>query len=753
MSGREDLGLLLREQFGGRLTEARLGTGDTLFRQGDPADAVFLIVEGRLRVTQDVAQAPTPVIVGGASPPRDPQPRAAVPQGSVMLGDLRAGEVVGELGALTAGTRTASVAAVEESRLLRLGAAEVDALIETAPAIAERLAELVRERLRRSHLAAALAPLLGPLDPAALEEIEGQVDWVSLAGGEVLLREGEADRSLYILLSGRLHVRSAEWGVGNDLPAPHSEVAPGESVGEMALLTGEPRTGEVRALRDSVLARLSPEAFEALRARHPEIVAGLARVLARRLRARERPEPARQRTMSFALVPAGPDVPLGEVAARLATALSRLGSTLHLSRDTLDRLTGLRDTADIEPGAPRSGWLAAWLDEQETQHRFFILQADAADSTWTRRCIREADRVVLVAAPAPGDCGVRIADYGVRSETSKPLTLVLLHPQDAGLPSGTQAWLDALSPAEHYHIRQGKGEDMARLARCLAGRAVGLALGGGGARGLAHLGVIRALCEAGVPVDRVAGASMGAVIGAAFAMEMDYATELSRGRRVFIQGRPHKEYTLPILSLLRGRRLDRLLPTVYGEARIEDLWLPFLCVSCNLTTTDMEAHQRGPAWKAVRASASLPGVFPPVIQNGHLLVDGGVLNNLPGDLLRRAGCERVIAVAVSPPTEMAVECEEFPSPWRLLWDRLRRRGGGRRVPGIFDILIRTLVIGSDRKAEEVKRDADLCLRPPVERYGVLQFEAMEEIAEAGYAYTRELLGAPDRPPWLGDFLT
>jgi len=548
MTGHEDPEPLLRERFGNRLAEARLAAGEPLFRQGDPADALFLIVEGRLRVTQE----------------------------GLTLGDLRAGEIVGELGALTAGTRTASVTAVENSRLLRLGAAEVEALLETAPAIAERLAELVRERLRRSQLAVALARLLGPLGRAALEEIEGRVDWVSLAGGEVLVREGEADRSLYILLSGRLQVRSAQCGGRKGLSTPHSEVTPGESVGEMALLTGEPRTGEVRALRDSVLARLPPEAFEAVRARHPEIVAGLARVLAQRLRARERSEPARQRAMSFALVPAGPDVPLDEVAARLAAALARLGSTLHLSRDTLDRLTGLRGAAEVEPGTPRGGWLTAWLDEQETRHRFLILQADAAGSAWTRRCIREADQVILVAGPALGDCGLRIADCGLslgtpnaRPETAKPLNLVLVHPNDASLPSGIGAWLEALAPAEHYHIREGREDDAARLARCLAGRAVGLVLGGGGARGLAHLGVIRALLEAGAPIDRVAGASMGAVVGAALAMEMDYATELSRGRHVFIQGRPHKEYTLPILSLLRGRRLDRLLPTVYGEARIE----------------------------------------------------------------------------------------------------------------------------------------------------------------------------------------
>jgi NTE family protein/lysophospholipid hydrolase len=338
-----------------------------------------------------------------------------------------------------------------------------------------------------------------------------------------------------------------------------------------------------------------------------------------------------------------------------------------------------------------------------------------------------------------------------KSAIEKPLILALLHPSGTGLPSGAAAWLEALSPAEQFHVREGHEGDFARLARCLTGRAVGLALGGGGARGLAHLGVIRALLDLGVPIDRVAGASMGAIIGAAAAMEMPYAAELALGRKAFIEGRPHKEYTLPLFSLIRSRRLDRLLAGIYGETRIEDLWRPFLAVSCNLTTAELAVHRRGPVWKAVRASLALPGVFTPAVENGELLVDGGVLNNLPGDLLRGAGCARVIVVDVSPPQDLAMGCAEFPSPWRRLWRRLWRRAAPH-VPSIVDILTRTVVISSEAKVRQVKRDADLCLAPPVTHYGMLQFEAMAEIADAGYAYTRELLRRPDRPPWLNEFL-
>ncbi len=245
---------------------------------------------------------------------------------------------------------------------------------------------------------------------------------------------------------------------------------------------------------------------------------------------------------------------------------------------------------------------------------------------------------------------------------------------------------------------------------------------------------------------------MGAIIGASAAMEMDYETQLAQGRRAFVEGRPHKEYTLPLFSLMRGRRLNHQLALAFGDTCIEDLWRSFLCVSCNLTTTHMVVHTRGLAWKAVRASLAIPGIFTPVVQNGELLVDGGVLNNLPGDLLRAAGCSRVVVVDVSPPLDLAIGCDEFPSPWRRFWRRLWRRELTPHVPSVVDILMRTVVISSEQKVREIKCDADLCLTPPVTHYGMLQFDAMHAIAEAGYTYTRQLLAHPDRPAWLNDFL-
>jgi NTE family protein/lysophospholipid hydrolase len=189
----------------------------------------------------------------------------------------------------------------------------------------------------------------------------------------------------------------------------------------------------------------------------------------------------------------------------------------------------------------------------------------------------------------------------------------------------------------------------------------------------------------------------------------------------------------------------------FGETRIEDLWLPYFAVSSNLTTAGMVVHETGPAWEANRASCSLPGIAVPVVAGTHLLVDGGIVNNLPGDVMRlKCGGGPVIAVDVSPEEDVGMKEPGFPSQWRLFWNRVlpgQRRIG---VPGIIDILMRTTMLASANRTSLVRRSVDLYLRPPIDTFGMLEFERMEELVECGYRYTLEAAAAwkGGRPPPL-----
>lgn len=227
--------------------------------------------------------------------------------------------------------------------------------------------------------------------------------------------------------------------------------------------------------------------------------------------------------------------------------------------------------------------------------------------------------------------------------------LVLLHAGAPGRTAGTARWLGPRRTDFHTHVRAGVPADLERLVRVLAGRAVGLVLGGGAARGFAHLGAYRALREGGVPVDWIGGTSIGAVFGAAIAQGTPAEEIIAAARRGFVQGKPFSDVTIPLLSLLRGRRMERLIGD-YFEGDIEDLPLPFFCISSNLGDGVARVPERGPVGAAVRASASLPGIFPPAVVNGQLA------QRLRGGLRRRplaVDGARGARAAVPPPLPRA----------------------------------------------------------------------------------------------------
>ena len=711
----------LLDEAGGEAERITLGAGEVLCRQGEAADSLYFLLAGRLRAA-----------VAGAE------------GGEIQTSEIAPGGPVGEMGVLVGAPRSATVNALEDSELLVLPRAAFERVAEKRPETIRDLADVIRQRVRRDHLARILPDLLGPLDADMLRTIEDHATWVHVRSGEILVREGDQTDGVYVVVSGRLRAFTQD-ADGNERPL--SEIAPGESIGEIGVVSGEPRTASVRAIRDSELVKLSVAAFEQVTGQYPQLMTGIARTLIRRLRTADGPR--RRPATNLALVPAGPDIPLSDFAGRLSSALAGAGSVLRLGGEELDRLVGMRGAARMPEDAPQNCRLAAWLDEQEATHRFVVYEADPHVSAWTRRCIHQADQIFLVASaggdPAPGEVEAALLAPDHRQSAARR-TLVLLHPDGGKLPSGTDRWLAARDVDDHYHIRTDTDADFGRLGRCLTGRGINLALSGGGARGLAHIGVVRALTEAGVPIDRVAGTSMGALLASGVAMDVDYQGMLDAIGKVFKEAKPHKEYTLPIFSLVRSRRLDRAIRNIFGQTAIEDLWKPYFCVSTDLVAGEMVTHTRGPLWQATRASVSLPGIFVPVIEDGKVLVDGGVLDNLPGGVMQERFTGPLIAVSTSPPDDLTFRCDELPSPWKVLWQRLMPLAKAPKLPSILDILMRTIVVGSVPRAEQVRRTADLFLEPPIEKYGMLEFDAMDEIADVGYQYARRKLDDWQKTP-------
>ncbi|HTH04393.1 MAG TPA: patatin-like phospholipase family protein, partial [Ilumatobacteraceae bacterium] len=306
-----------------------------------------------------------------------------------------------------------------------------------------------------------------------------------------------------------------------------------------------------------------------------------------------------------------------------------------------------------------------------------------------------------------------------------------------GLPRGTAQLLRRVGVDDVVHVRDRSAVHIARLGRLASGNGIGLVLSGGGARGFAHLGVYRALVEAGVPVDAVGGCSIGAPLGAAI------AGEVPTGQLVDVVQRQFEhllDYTLPMVSLVKGQRISSSIASVLGDLDIEDLWIPFYCVSTNLTRSQLEVHRRGSASRAVRASVAIPGILPPVPYGDDLLVDGGVLNNMPFEAMRNdRRIDTVIAVDVAPDRGPRASSDfgTSVSGFRALASSVRPTGAS--YPSLASVLLRSMLVGAvhNQRLSAASETIDLLIKLDLPGVGLLDFKRVHEVADRGYSSSRD----------------
>jgi NTE family protein len=571
--------------------------------------------------------------------------------------------------------------------------------------------------------------------PEETAALNSEMDTVGLQGGDWLFRQGDAGDALFFLLRGRLQVwiaASEDAGDGTCV----AEVGPGESVGEVGLLTGGTRSASLRAIRDSLLLRIDRAAFERLASAHPGLALQLGTVMARRLheRTNQRASYAQNRR-SIALVTVNDTPRTRAFGADLAATLAARDRTLHV---TSDRLAALG--APCGHSTPADGPATAmthWLDDQENRHRFLLLETALQPNPWTRLCLRQADLIVLVAEATEAPAAELPADL-LPEDIPARRTLVLLQPTDREQFPGTAAWLARVPAQEHVHVSEAR--DVERVARSVTGEATGLVLGGGGARGFAHIGVYRALVELGIPIDYLGGTSIGSIFAAGMALGRDPDALQEEARRAFVDGKPFSDFVLPLVALLRGQRMARSLRAAWPY-QIEDLPLPFFCVSTNMARATLQIHRQGDLPRALCASSSLPGVFPPTVVEGELAVDGGLLNNLPVDIMRQQSVGPIIAVDLSSQREYKLDYTDVPGPMRILagrWLPFMRR---YRVPGIMTSLLKAQEVGSLIHARSARAQAALVLQPDVNRFKLTDVQPFHAIVEAGYRHAMEHIPA------------
>jgi NTE family protein len=570
--------------------------------------------------------------------------------------------------------------------------------------------------------------IFGDLDEASLSGIRSLFDWVHLPGGAYLLRQGETADSMYILASGRLKsIRNYKSGKVESL----GELTPGDTVGEMALMLEEPNSTDMLAMRDCVLASISGARFDSLMELFPRGMSHLAKTVVNRMRRSLSSKRIKTQFTNIGIVPVSELPDRQGFVRQLCNSLELYGSVLMLDSETVNNRFGQPGIAQASPD-DHSGYrsLTSWLDEQESKFRFVVYLTDRQDSEWTRRCIRQSDEVLLLAEatqPPYLDPLEKKYLHGHSSLTLAAQSLVLLHPSGTIQPKGAAAWTAPRKLLRHHHVRTGHPADFERLARFLSGNAVGLVLSGGGAKGYAHIGVFRALEESGITVDLVGGTSIGAILGAQIARGSS-GEELRRLCREIFRKSPTTDFNLvPRVSIFKGKKLEGLLYENFEDTEIEDLWLNFYCLSGNLTKVTPYVHRKGRLVDALRASISIPGVFPPAEFHGELHVDGGVFNNLPVDIMTQMGAGFIIAVDLQ--VHQAVNPEQ--DPFR----------GKTRLPNLLSVVMEASMLSGRHLSQENKKEIDLYFNPPLRGFRVIDWHKFDRIESIGYNHAKEVLSA------------
>ncbi|KAH9284559.1 Patatin-like phospholipase domain-containing protein 7 [Echinococcus granulosus] len=757
------------------ISVVEVNPGELISKETEPQLALYYILSGGFVITQ-LSTVAGPGVTK-----------------SVPVLRCTPGELIGLMCVITGEANNCSAQASVASRVAVLSRDDFFRLVRSYPQVLINAANLVSLRLSR---------LLRLADFA--------VEWHGVDAGKALYKQGDSSNYVYVVLNGRFReVHTNSDGSRNVI----TESGRGAFLGYVEVTSAKPRMNTVLAIRDSEVVKVPSILLNWLKRLTPHPVSRFIQLLSDRLM-----QPtvygileggqtssfgpfvagsytegasggvpqqshlnaagsggAMTNLRAIAILATSPDINTEAFTLELQHAMSVFGSSVRLTSDIVKKRLGENALESINDYR-----LCSWLSHQEDVHRmvFYIADSHCSPSAWTRRCLRQADCVVLLAlASADDPTKLSPIEQAMSCLTTKVTKiLVLLYPLETEYPPAkrTAAWLNTRPwVTQHYHIRcpprvlnptvkdliafysqvflleePNQHSDMSRLARYLTGQAVGLVLGGGGAKGAAHVGVIRVLQEAGIPIDMVGGTSIGALIGAMWSEETRVAQLSQRSRdfaRVFKSIWPKlRDITYPTVSLFSGYEFNSHIESIFKDRQIEDLWVPYFCVTTDISNCKMRVHTSGSLWRYVRASMSLSGYMPPLCDpvDGSYLLDGGYVNNVPADVMVSFGAKTVYAVDVGSVYDTNLtNYGDWLSGWWLIYQRFFRWWGPPiRVPNFTEIQSRLAYISCIRQLEEVKASG-IChyLRPPIDRFMTLQFAAFEEIMSVGYKYAKETL--------------
>jgi predicted acylesterase/phospholipase RssA/CRP-like cAMP-binding protein len=549
---------------------------------------------------------------------------------------------------------------------------------------------------------------------------------IDLDANQVLFRQGDHSDCAYLLTSGCL-TAFAELNDGREEMV--GTIWSGETVGEMGLLSGQPRSLSIKAIQSSSLLQLDKSLIENL---PQEALLRFFQSLTKR---------AHTTIKHFYSIDYFPE----QIA--IAPWTSNLDVT-RVAQELQHHWPPNLACQLVDPtGRIISPSLSSSLQSTRRETKFVLI--DPANRQEAATICSKSERILFIAdASKPNALNSGSQELNDRPDLcGLPKDLLLLHPESI---LGTQNFLEGANFTRHYQVRKQHVNDLKRVARILSGQAVGVTLGGGGVKGWAHIGTLRAIQEAGCPIDAIGGASAGAIMGALWLMADNHEDYIKRFERLLkIAGNQLAlpNLTFPVVSLFNGKRWNNALQDAYGDCLIEELPINFHCVSCNFRTETQAVHTSGSLRKWVRASSSIPGLFPPVINDEDMYVDGGVVNNLPVDAMRNflGGGSKIIAIDIGQPknSQLPPYCPLAVNPFEALRLRRKAKKQNKVVPSLNETFLRSLMMGSQSKVNENAKLANLLVRPKLSAGDMLSTENHTQMMREGYEATKKALSESD----------
>lgn len=471
--------------------------------------------------------------------------------------------------------------------------------------------------------------IFSSLSEANCKKLLPKFQKVTLVKDEILFHQGDTPDCVYILASGKL---SAYLVTANGETKLINYINIGETVGELGALSNEPRTLTIKAAKDSVLLKLSNKDFLHICHEYPAVMfATIHPVIARSQNLIDLISPEKKKK-HIAIIPANHVDSLEEFTQRLSDSISKIPNLVFLSDYS-------EETKGLTPAAIQG--MIDQIEAGDSHKKRFIYLVKSHDTHLGVFSFKKADMIYVVAdaVTSPHIDNLILEKIEKRKARLKSSPeLILVHPEKTILPKNTSEWLKLAPFGLHHHIRIKQGGDYKRLLRFMRDKAVGLVLGGGGTRGWAHLGVMKAMEEHKIPIDIIGGTSVGAIIGACYASSLSFEATCNKFTEI-VKSSKHsvswRSITWPAISLFDAKNFTLSQQKAFDTIQIEDLWIPYFCISANLAKNSETIHTSGLVWEKLRASSAIPGLIPPMIIDGEIHFDGGLLNNLPVDVMRQ----------------------------------------------------------------------------------------------------------------------